>query len=126
MFFLPHKEIPVHKAITLTLTPGARVGTFELTCAAISYSIELRPETDVALGDFLRRLPPVLVGGDDPSSQLGPVDLLRAVGTRLWRTLVSDQAPTEARDALARLLRADTPLLLELPSTLAILPWELL
>src|SRR5262249_39544836 len=112
--------------VTLTLSDGSRPGLYLLTCAATTYSIEFRPETDVVLRDLLRRLPPVLVGGADPSGQLGPVELLRAVGTRLWRTLLFDGVPPDARRAIEKALQADTPLLLALPPVLAVLPWELL
>ena len=57
-------------SFTLDLTPDAeRPGRFLLTCGQIRYPIELRPETDVALGELLRRLPQALAGGSGSSRQ---------------------------------------------------------
>src|SRR5262249_54890696 len=96
------------------------------TCGTISYPIELRPETDVALGELLRRLPPVLAGGEDPAGQLSPDALLQKVGVCLWQALIPDTA-RDQRAGLADLLSGDiTPLLLVLPTAIAALPWELL
>ncbi len=98
-----------------------------LTSGNVSYPIDFRPETDVSMGDLLRRLPPVLVGGKDPSGQLEPLDLLFEIGTRLWQALLTDTAPPEARLELVHELRSGmTPVLLTFPHSLAILPWELL
>ncbi|HEU4322911.1 MAG TPA: tetratricopeptide repeat protein [Roseiflexaceae bacterium] len=111
----------------LTLTAATRPGQWQLTLGATSYPIMLRPEQDVGLGDLLRRLPAVLVGGRDSARQLAPDELLRAVGVRLWEALCPADAPAEARAALAGQLRQDgTPLLLDLPPALRGLPWELL
>ncbi len=66
-----------------------------LTSGNVSYPIDFRPETDVSMGDLLRRLPPVLVGGKDPSGQLEPLDLLFEIGTRLWQALLTDTAPPD-------------------------------
>src|SRR2546430_779213 len=116
-------DSPLH----LTLTAGERPGRFTVANGAISYSIEFRPETDVVLGDLLRRLRSVLVGGSDPSGQLAPLALLREIGTRLWQALLPGTAPADLRETLVRELRAGmTPLLLGLPQKLATLPWELL
>ena len=98
-----------------------------LTSGNMSYPIDFRPETDVSLGDLLRRLPTILVGDEDPSGQLEPLHLLREIGTRLWKAMFPETAPPEARLELARELRTGmAPLLLTLPQSLAILPWELL
>src|SRR6266571_2485940 len=116
-------DSPLH----LTLTAGDRPGRFMVANGAISYPIEFRPETDVVLGDLLRRLRPVLVGGSDPSGQLAPLALLREIGTRLWQALLPGTAPADLRETLVRELRTGmTPLLLGLPQNLAPLPWELL
>src|SRR5712691_7970749 len=116
-------DSPLH----LTLTAGDRPGRFTVANGAISYPIEFRPETDVVLGDLLRRLRPVLVGGSDPSGQLAPLALLREIGTRLWQALLPGTAPADLRETLVQNLRAGmTPLLLGLPQNLATLPWELL
>jgi hypothetical protein len=116
-------DSPLH----LVLTAEQRPGCFTLTSGNMSYPIDFRPETDVSLGDLLHRLPPVLVGGKDPSSQLEPLDLLFEIGTRLWQALFPDTADPEARLELVRELRIGmTPLLLTFPQSLAILPWELL
>ncbi len=116
-------DSPLH----LVLTAEERPGRFMLTSGNVSYPIDFRPETDVTLGDLLRRLPPILVGGKDPSGQLEPLDLLREIGTRLWQALLPDTAPPEARHELAHELRTGlTPLLLTFPQALGILPWELL
>src|SRR5437764_14067947 len=105
-------DSPLH----LTLTEEDRPGRFTVANGAISYQIEFRPETDVVLGDLLRRLRPVLVGGSDPSRQLAPLALLREIGTRLWQELMPDTAPAELRETLVRELRVGmTPLLLGLP-----------
>ncbi len=102
-------------------------GHFTLTCGSVMYPIEFRPEMDVTLGDLLRRLRPILVGGSDPSEQLTPLALLREIGIRLWRALLPDTAPSGMCEVLVRDLRVGiTPLLLTLPKNLAILPWELL
>src|SRR5947209_19771093 len=114
-------------ALHLVLAAEDRPGRFMLTSRTISYPIEFRPETDVVLGDLLRRLRPVLVGGSDPSGQLAPLALLREIGTRLWQALLPGAAPADLHETLARELRAGmTPLLLGLPQNLATLPWELL
>jgi CHAT domain len=98
-----------------------------LTSGNVSYPLDFRPETDVTLGDLLRRLPPILVGGKDPSGQLEPLDLLREIGTRLWQELLHETAPADARLALERQMRTGmTPVLLTLPRALGVLPWELL
>ena len=117
----------VDSPLRLVLTAEQRTGRYLLTCGKVSYPIEFRPETDVSLGDLLRRLPPILVGGQDPSDQLEPLDLLREIGTRLWQALLPDSAPSEACLELAQDLRTDlTSFLLSFPQALAILPWELL
>jgi hypothetical protein len=113
--------------LRLILTPEQRPGRFMLTSGNVSYPIDFRPETDVSLGDLLRRLPTILVGDEDPSGQLEPLDLLREIGTRLWQALLPDTAPPEVRLELMRELRTGmTPLLLSFPQPLATLPWELL
>src|SRR6266568_2614144 len=117
----------VDTPLQLTLTAGDRPGRFTVANGSISYRIEFRPETDVVLGDLLRRLRPILVGGSDPSGQLAPLALLREIGTRLWQALLPGSAPADLRGTLARELRAGmTPLLLGLPQNLTTLPWELL
>lgn len=114
-------------SLTLTLTPEQRPGRFVLTCDSVSYPIAFRPETDVILGDLLRRLHPVLSGGRDLSKKYTSVELLQAVGTRLWQELLPETASAEKRGVLADELRTGTtPLLLALPASLASLPWELL
>ncbi len=116
-------DTPLH----LVLTAEERPGRFMLTSGNVSFPIDFRPEMDGTLGDLLRRVRTVLVGGSDPSGQLAPLALLREIGTRLWQSLLPDTAPPEARDELVRELRAGmTPLLLTFPQTLATLPWELL
>src|SRR5437016_4673532 len=85
---------------TLTLTSEPRPGHFTLTCGTMSYTIEFRPETDVMLGDLLRRLSSVLVGGRDSSAKLPSDELLQTLGTRLWRVLLSTTAPIDMREAL--------------------------
>src|SRR3712207_5175470 len=92
--------------LDLALTPSDRPGRFIVTCGSVSYPIEFRPELDVALGDLLRRLQPVLVGGADPAQQLDPITLLRGVGTRLWQAIIPDAVPAPNRDALTRELRS--------------------
>jgi tetratricopeptide (TPR) repeat protein len=63
----------------------------------------------------------------DPAGDIDPQDLLRNVGTWLWKVLLPNGAPAQEREVLACLLRTGrTPLLLELPDILAGLPWELL
>jgi tetratricopeptide (TPR) repeat protein len=112
---------------TLTLTTEQRPGRFTLTWDTGSYSLEFRPETDVTLGDLLRRLQPVLAGGRDSSEKLAPAELLQVVGTQLWQALFPATAPVDKREALAHELRTGTtPLHLALPPKLAVLPWELL
>jgi tetratricopeptide (TPR) repeat protein len=114
-------------SLTLTLIPEQRPGRFILTYGSVSYPIEFRPDTDVTLGDLLRRLHPVLAGGRDWSKKHNPIELLQAVGTRLWKALLPDTTPTDKREPLERELRtAMTPLLLALPPDLSLLPWELL
>jgi tetratricopeptide (TPR) repeat protein len=114
-------------SLNLTLASEQRPGRFTLTWGDIRYSIEFHPETDVTLGDLLRRLRPVLVGGYDPSAKLPAYELLHAVGTRLWQALLPNTAPTNEREVLGQELRAGTtPLLLVLPQSLSVLPWELL
>src|SRR5436190_22169404 len=116
-------DSPLH----LTLTGEDRPGRFTVANGAISYPIEFRPETDVVLGDLLRRLRPVLVGGGDPSGKLVPLALLREIGTRLWHALLPGAAPEGLHETLVRELRSGvTPLLLTLPQNLAPFPWELL
>jgi tetratricopeptide (TPR) repeat protein len=113
-------EAPLH----LTLTPLDAPGRYLLTSDLSSYQLELRPDT---LSDYLRRLRPVLVGGNDPSGSLTPPDLLREIGIRLWQALFPHATLTEARESLVNALRQHvTPLLLTFPPTLAELPWELL
>jgi tetratricopeptide (TPR) repeat protein len=113
--------------LTLTLTTEQRPGRFTLTWDTGSYSLEFRPETDVTLGDLLRRLQPVLAGGRDSSEKLAPAELLQVVGTQLWQALFPATAPVDKREALAHELRTGTtPLHLALPPKLAVLPWELL
>ena len=74
----------------LTLTAEDRPGRFTVANGSISYPIEFRPETDVVLGDLLRRLRPVLVGGSDPSGS-NPVD-------GVWRSVsFADHSPRELR-----------------------------
>jgi len=117
----------VDTPLQLTLTAGDRPGRFTVANGSISYPIEFRPETDVVLGELLRRLRLVLVGGSDPSGQLAPLALLREIGTRLWQALLPGTAPADLRETLVRELRTGmTPLLLGLPQNLAPLPWELL
>src|SRR5438105_4590078 len=114
---------PLH----LSLTAQDQPGRYTLASGSTSYPLEFRPDTDVTLGDLLRRLPRVLVGDEDPAKQLAPILLLHEIGTRLWKALLPDTAPLEARDGLARELRTGiTPLLLTLPQSLSALPWELL
>ncbi len=114
-------------SLHLVLTAEDRPGRFTLTSGTISYPIEFRPETDVVLGDLLRRLRPVLVGGSDPSRQLAPLALLCEIGTRLWQALLPGTAPADLHETLVRELHAGlTPLLLTLPQNLAPFPWELL
>src|SRR6266571_2447676 len=104
-------DTPFH----LVLTSADRPGRFMLTSGTISYPIEFRPETDVVLGELLRRLRLVLVGGSDPSGQLAPLALLREIGTRLWQALLPGTAPSDLRETLGQNLRAGmTPLLLGL------------
>src|SRR5262245_212915 len=111
----------------LILAPGARSGTYLVTSDDSSYHIEFRPETDVVLGDLLRRLPAVLVGQPDPSHLLVPTELLHAIGTRLWQAILPDTAPSDARDQLRHALTdTTTTLRLTLPTSLEVLPWELL
>ena len=117
----------VDSPLLVVLTAEQRPGRYVLTSGNVSYAIDFRPETDVTLGDLLRRLPPVLVGGKDPSGKFDPLDLLREIGTRLWKELLPETAPAETREELIRELRTGmTPLLLTLPQNLAVLLWELL
>jgi hypothetical protein len=114
-------------SLTLILAPEQLPGRFILTWESINYSITFRPETDVMLGDLLRRLRPVFAGGRDLSGKQMPIELLHTVGVRLWKALLPDSAPTEQREVLEQELRMGTaPLLLTLPPHLTILPWELL
>ena len=100
---------------------------FTLIFNSSQYPLTLNPEANVTFSDWLRRLRPVLIGQKDPAGELAPQALLRSVGTWLWQALLPDGAPAQERDALTQALRTGrTPLLLELPDTLAELPWELL
>jgi hypothetical protein len=100
-----------------------RRGYFTLTNDTDSYPLEFHPET---LSDLLRRFHPVLVGGSDPSRQLAPLDLLREIGTRLWRALLPDSTPAAVYDTVISEVREGiTPVLLTLPPSPAALPWEL-
>lgn len=104
-------------SLDLILTEETRPGHFNLACGEVSYVIEFRPDTDVTLGDLLRRLRPVLVGRLDPARQLGPAALLQAVGVRLWQALLPEAAPLEKREKLAERLRSETT-----PLRLSLLP----
>src|SRR5437868_14005680 len=109
----------VDTPLQLTLTAEDRPGRFTVANGSISYSIEFRPETDVVLGDLLRRLRPVLVGGSDPPGHLAPLPLLRELGTRLWQPLLQGPAPAHLHEALVRELRPGMPpLSLSLPQHL--------
>src|SRR5437870_2916113 len=100
-------------SLRLLLQTQHAPGQYLLTSDVCSYPLDLRSDT---LSDYLRRLRSVLVGGSDPSGALAPSDLLREIGVRLWRALLPDMVPVEARDALAHALRQDdAPLLLTLP-----------
>ena len=103
-----------------------RTGQYTLSFASSQYPVTLN-QANITFSEWLRRLRPVLSGGRDPAGDIDPQDLLRNVGTWLWRALLPDDAPTQEREALAQALHiGQTPLLLELPDTLAGLPWELL
>lgn len=125
---LPRQEGAISPScLSLTLVQDSVPGRFQLRCGAIEYMIEFLPEGDIALSDLLRRVRPVLVGGADPAGRLDPLVLLREVGTRLWRVLVPDSAPSTDGNALVRQLRdSAAPLCLILPPNVASLPWELL
>jgi hypothetical protein len=111
----------------LSISSGVRAGLFNVSCGSIAYTVVFRPNMDVSLGDLLRHLQPVLVGGADPPDKLNPPTLLREVGERLWRALMPEHALGEQRVTLAQLLvNKTTPMLLALPPALAGLPWELL
>ena len=113
--------------LDLILTTDTHPGRYIVTYGTQRYPIEFRPETDVALGDALHRLPQILVGGTDSAKQLGPTELLHTVGTRLWHVLLPNGAPAAVRTSLARDLRQGTATVrLNLPASLAVLPWELL
>ncbi len=104
-----------------------RSGLYTLTFNSLQYPVTLNPERNVTVSEWLRRLRSVLTGRDDPGGDIDPQDLLRNVGTWLWQALLPESAPTWEREAFAHTLRAGrTPLLLDLPDTLAGLPWELL
>ena len=112
---------------TLTITPEARPGRYRVAWDAGAYEIDFRPETDVSLGDLLRRLPAALVGLPDSAGQFTPVELVDAVGAALWHALLPVDGPVAAVTALRQVLRTGTaPLLLALPPALAVLPWEVL
>src|SRR2546421_3918838 len=103
-----------------------RTNQYILSFASSQYPVTLN-QANITFSEWLRRLRPVLSGGRDPAGDIDPQDLLRNVGTWLWRALLPDDAPTQEREALAQALHiGQTPLLLELPDTLAGLPWELL
>ena len=119
--------MPEHP-LQLRLDPiSGRPGAYKLTCDPTHYSVTLDPERNIAFSNLLRRLPAALVGERDPAGELAPQELLRAIGTYLWRALFPDEIPAEQRGTLVRALRSGTlPLLLTLPDALAELPWELL
>jgi tetratricopeptide (TPR) repeat protein len=119
---MPEKPFHLHLQVT-----GQHSGQYVLTFDSSQYLIMLNPEA-VTFNDWLRRLHPVLIGGNDPAEGFGSQeDLLRNVGTWLWQALFPKSAPDRERDALAHALRTGhTPLLFTLPDLLAELPWELL
>lgn len=104
-----------------------RSGQYILTFESSLYPVMLNPEAHFTISDWLRRLRSVLAGQNDPAGSSNPHDLLQNVGTWLWQALLPERAPVQDRAALAQALRTGrSPLLLELPDTLAGLPWELL
>ena len=118
---VPEKPLQVRLEVT-----DQRSGQYALSFDTFQYPIALNLEA-ITFNDWLRRLRTVLVGKTDPSGELSHHALLRNVGTWLWRVLFPESAPTQEREALAYALRTgNTPLLLELPTILAGLPWELL
>src|SRR5258708_27816510 len=85
---LPMTSAIPSTTFTLAITPERRRGHYKLGWGMGSHSIVWHPETDVMLGDLLRRLRPVLVGGQDMSSQLLPNDLLHTLGIYLSQALL--------------------------------------
>ncbi|GHO67442.1 hypothetical protein KSC_063340 [Ktedonobacter sp. SOSP1-52] len=96
-------------------------GEYRLISGPTTYTITFNPEANFAFSDGLRHLERVLVGEE------ARADLLRDLGSWLWRALLPESAPQQEREVLVQALRsAHTTLLLTLPETLARLPWELL
>src|SRR6266566_3970160 len=119
---MPNNPLQVRLEVT-----DQHSGQCTLSFDSSQYSIRLNPEGSFTIRDWLRRLPPVLAGENDPAGSRDPQDLLRNVGTWLWQALLPESAPTQEREALAHALRTGhSPLLLALSDTLAGLPWELL
>jgi hypothetical protein len=99
---------------------------YTLSFDSSQYPVTLNPQA-ITFSEWLRRLRPVLSGRHDPARDIDPQDLLHNVGTWLWQALLPESVPAQEREALAHALRTGhTPLLLDLPDTLAELPWELL
>src|SRR5260370_5836758 len=104
-----------------------RPGQYTLTFDSGQYPVTLNPERNVTVSEWLRRLDPVLTVHNDPAGDIDPQDLLRNVGTWLWKALLPESASAQEREAWALALRTGrTPLLLALSDRLAKLPWELL
>src|SRR5947209_7538344 len=125
--FRKESSMPENSLLVRLDAVADRSGEFVLMCNSSRYSVTLHPERSQTFSDLLRRLRAVLIGQDDPSGKLEPLDLLREVGIWLWQALLPDTAPSQERDALSQALRDGLePLLLTLPDALAGLPWELL
>jgi hypothetical protein len=118
---MPEKPLQVRLETT-----NQRSGQYTLTFDTSQYPVTLNLD-NFTISDWLRRVRPVLAGGNDPAGNSAPEELLRNVGTWLWQALLPDSVLAQEREALAKALRTGrSPLLLELPDALAGLPWELL
>src|SRR5262249_39987393 len=114
----------VNPSFTLKLTQKSRSRLFILTGGTITYPITFQPEADKELIDLLNRLNRVL-----STHQFDPCNfshsLFRKIGSKLWSALLPSTVSDNKREALIHHLRADSsPLLLDFPPSLMMLPWE--
>ncbi len=92
----------------------------------VTYPIEFHPEADKELNSLLYRLYQSSTENGDSTKTLS-LSLLREIGTRLWHILMPSTVSMKNRIALADELRKGfTPLSIEIPTSLTMLPWELL
>jgi hypothetical protein len=91
---MPEKPLQVRLEAT-----NQHSGQYTLTFDTSQYPVTLNLD-NFTIGDWLRRVRPVLAGGNDPAGSFDPQDdLLRNVGTWFWQALLPSQcASSRTRD----------------------------